>query len=124
MNAKTLGAVTHLFDMVPATQFTFRGERGLQQKNYAVPNPDYGATIWYHLKEKTDKPVRVRITNGKGEVMLDLIGDGKAGLNKVQWNLRKGDGAEAPPVPAGDYEVTLEAAGTKVTKKLKVEAEE
>jgi photosystem II stability/assembly factor-like uncharacterized protein len=125
MNAKMLAAPAYLCDVVPATAFKVREPAAAPAaKTYVAPNPEYGAVIWYHLKDKADTPVRLRIRDGKGEVVADLIGEGTAGLHKVRWDLRRGGDGEKPLVAAGEYEVTLEAGAARVTKKLKVEAEE
>src|SRR5262249_14484587 len=124
LNAKTLAAPAHLFEPVPVTEFLPRPARDLPPKNLTLPNPPYGVAIHYHLKDKVETPVRVRITDGKGEVVMDLIGAGTPGLQQVQWNLRRGAGAEAPLVPAGEYDVTLETGKARVTKRLKIDTDD
>lgn len=51
-------------------------------------NPPYGASINYWLKEKNDS-VQVVIQNEEGDTLRTLKSKGKAGINRVWWNLRE-----------------------------------
>ena len=47
----------HLFDVKPATEFLYRNGRELDpDAHYVAPNPPFGATIYYQLKEKARRP--------------------------------------------------------------------
>ncbi len=123
-------AAAHLFEVKPATAFEVRYGRGLTGgKIYAAPNPPYGATLWYSLKEKTAAPVRVVILDVLGRTLAEMPGSSEAGLRAVQWNLRGGAGVDlsrgARLVPPGDYAARLYVAGQLIAaRKFRVEAEE
>ncbi|MCK7479882.1 MAG: hypothetical protein M0C28_23275 [Candidatus Moduliflexus flocculans] len=51
-------------------------------------NPKYGASISYYLKAAAPEPVTLTILDAKGEVVRTLTGTGRAGLNRVHWDLR------------------------------------
>jgi photosystem II stability/assembly factor-like uncharacterized protein len=105
-------ADAHLFEVKPATAYEERYGRGLAGgKEFTAPNPPYGATLWYSLRQRSAAPVRVVISDPLGRVMADFKGSRAAGLHKVQWNLRGAAGLDllkgARPVPAGDYVARL-----------------
>jgi hypothetical protein len=94
-------------------------------KEFAAPNPPYGVTLWYSLRQRS-APVRVVISDPVGRVMADLKGSRAAGLHKVQWNLRGAAGLDlfqgARPVPAGDYVARL-FVGERLVMARKVRVE-
>jgi hypothetical protein len=77
-----------------------------------TPNEPNGITIAYYLKQPT--PAAVSISDASGKLVRTLTAPATAGLNRALWNL---DDAQGNPAPAGDYTVTLEAAGTKQSGK-------
>ncbi len=129
MTAGVRAEAAHLFEVKPATAYEVRAGRGLAGgKNYAAPNPPYGATLWYSLRERAGAPVRVVIADAGGRALVELPGSREAGLHAVQWNLR---GAGLDParaarlVPHGDYVARLFVAGQMMmARKFRVEAEE
>ncbi len=129
MTAGVRAEAAHLFEVKPATAYEVRAGRGLAGgKNYAAPNPPYGATLWYSLRERAGAPVRVVIADAGGRALVELPGSREAGLHAVQWNLR---GAGLDParaarlVPPGDYVARLFVAGQMMmARKFRVEAEE
>ncbi|MDQ3803465.1 MAG: glycosyl hydrolase [Acidobacteriota bacterium] len=84
----------HLFDVRPALRFTTRFTRyGIGDKVFAGPNPPYGALISYHLREKPDEKMKVKmqILDSQGKLVNELENVAKEkGLNRVSWNLRYG----------------------------------
>jgi photosystem II stability/assembly factor-like uncharacterized protein len=126
---KLLDAPAHLFDVKPATLFQYHGSRGLNGgKNFAAPNPAFGATITYYLREKPLTPVRLSIVDAVGNVIATLNGAQEAGLHRAVWNLRAnaeaGPMRSIPPVTPGDYAVKLELGDQTWSKKVRVEADE
>ncbi len=92
-------------------------------KHFAAPNKPTGARIHYWLRDKVDS-VLIKVENAKGETMAELTGTGKAGINRVTWDLKlkpdvalpnKGEEASEIFVPAGTYSVTV-TAGEHVDK--------
>ncbi len=116
----------HLFEVKPATAFRYRNGRELDPNtHYVAPNPPFGATIYYLLKEKAAGPVLVRITDAHGAVVAELKGEGAAGLHEVQWELRSNQkGADGGLAAPGDYAVRVSAGPLAGEKIIRVEAEE
>jgi photosystem II stability/assembly factor-like uncharacterized protein len=114
-----------VFDVRPAAEFAFRGGRALDAaKNFAAPNPPYGATIYYFLRRKTNGPVKIVVTDRDGAVAAELTGDGEPGLHVVRWDLKNAaaaNGAEAAP---GEYTVRVTAGKQSATKTVRVALEE
>ena len=127
--AKPSDAPAHLFDVKPATLFQYHGSRGLSSgKTYAAPNPAYGATITYYLREKPVTPARLSIVDAVGNVVATLNVAQEAGLHRAVWNLRATAQAgllpPISPVTPGDYAVKLEIGDLSWSKKVRVEADE
>jgi hypothetical protein len=51
-------------------------------------NPAYGAGITYYLKSASPQNVAIAIQDSKGQTIRTLSGPGRAGLNRVYWDLR------------------------------------
>ena len=87
----------HLFGVRPALRFATRFTRyGIGDKQFAAPNPPYGALITYYLKSKPDDKtsISIQILDASGKLVQELDKPAKEkGLNRVTWNLRYG-GAE------------------------------
>jgi photosystem II stability/assembly factor-like uncharacterized protein len=80
----------HLFPPRPAYRFRFKESANSQpQDPGAGQNPEYGASIHYHLKSAVDGPVRVSILDQTGEAVRTLSSPpNTAGINRVHWDLR------------------------------------
>jgi hypothetical protein len=61
---------------------------GAGQKDFSAPSPQHGAEIVYKLATTTRDTVRIVITDAKGDTVRTLPGSGRAGLNRVVWDLR------------------------------------
>ncbi len=122
-----LAAEAHLFDPKPAQVFRQQSPHGsLGPKPYFAPNPQFGATIWYHLRAKLETPVKITVTDPLGNLIQEMTGPQEPGLHAVNWGLRRrttGPGFRGSPtlVAPGDYLVKLTAGATTVTKKIRVE---
>jgi len=106
-------------------------------------NPPYGATVYYRLQGAPDSTttVKVEFLDSKGATLRSFVTRGdstdritaKAGLNSVNWNLRRAaptriagivlfgapvDGGSR--VPPGRYEVRLTHGATVMTKAFEV----
>jgi hypothetical protein len=120
----------HLFDVEPRTQYIYGGMGNYQllgDSHLLRPNEPNAVAVNYYLKAKAAGPVKVTVADPYGQVLADLTGKGEAGLNAVLWFMRvqrpgqqRGGfggfygGRLADP---GEYVVTLDVAGTKLTKK-------
>ena len=93
-----------------------------------------GATVYYFLKAEP-KSVKIVVKDLEGNVVQELNGTAKKGLQKVSWNLtrRQQPGQQAPPpgggmrgrgansVDYGTYKVTLTVDDKDVaTKTVKI----
>jgi photosystem II stability/assembly factor-like uncharacterized protein len=131
MTAEVQDSSAYLFDIQDATQlrlFYHKGNTG--HKIFIAPNPPYGATMTYFLKQKTKKAPVLLIMDKDGQKVAEIKGPKNAGVSRVSWNLRHG----APDIPElgrtrrgrgplvlpGEYDVTLKWDDQEMTKTLKV----
>ncbi len=125
VTAKALSAPAYLFDVKPVTAYQPRGAHGLGQgKNYLAPNPPFGATIYFTLREKANEPVVVTIADALGKTVAELKGTTDSGLQKVQWGLRGAGSRQDGFVPPGDYVARLKVGDQTLLKKFRVESED
>lgn len=116
----------YLFDIEPRTQRIYGGVGNYQllgDSHLFTPNEPNAVVVNYFLKTKAPGPVKVTVADPSGTVLADLTGKGEAGINSVEWNMRgrsaggRGGGMGGAMAAPGEYLVTLEAAGKKMTKK-------
>jgi len=148
---EALGQSTFLYEVKPAVAHNIRYRYGtaVEEINgdmfFRAPNPPYGATISYSLKEAAGRDVKVTITDAGGRTVRSLTGPGTAGLHHVQWDLET-DAAKAQPAPGigpgrdrsavtlserqrrrrvmpATYTATLEVGATRLTRPVVVKAE-
>ncbi len=126
-SGKVLAESAHLFEVKPALKFEYRaGREGADAKSYHAPNPEYGAAIYYLLKNKPNDDVALTIRSFDGKPLAKLNPAREPGLNRVQWNLKTTpeDPKDAAEVKPGEYTVELRAGGQVLSRKVRVEAEE
>jgi photosystem II stability/assembly factor-like uncharacterized protein len=122
LTAEVRATDVHLCAVKPAIAFVLREpEKAAGAREYRAPNPDFGATIYYHLKVPAAGPVTVQIVDDEGKILTKLSGSKEAGLNRVQWNLRP-DGEKKDLVSPGQYQAFLMVGGKMWTTKVRVEA--
>ena len=147
VTADVLKKSAYLFDIEPKARYGF-GPQGMNYKLYgdkflSVPNEPEAIVINYYLKADQPAGAKVTVTDVNGRVMRHFDGPGKAGMNRVLWSLAGGSGrgsggggggggggaegggragTAGPAIPAtvGDYAVTVEVAGEKLTKAARV----
>jgi len=137
MNADVLGQDAYLFEPEETVRWNRYIQAGEQYGEFAkVDNPAPGATIYYYLKGEP-KAVKVVIKDLEGNVVQELTGTAKKGLQKASWNLtRRQDPSQQPAggppggarrggrmnlVDYGSYKVTLSVDGKDIaTKTIKV----
>jgi photosystem II stability/assembly factor-like uncharacterized protein len=129
MNERILDEDFHLFDIEPRTQRVYGGIGNYQllgDSHLFTPNEPNAVVINYYLKDKAAGPVKITVSDPYGQVLADITGPGEAGLNTSQWNMRarqaagrgaRGGNPGGGMVSPGEYVVTLEAGGKKLTKK-------
>jgi len=126
----------HLFSIKPAVQrvtWSFGANDRLFSQRYLItPNEDIGMAIRYYLKTARTEGATAVITDIHGKEVARLKGESAAGINTVYWNMLappapgatgRGGGRGRGPgwapelwAPLGDYVVTLEAGGQKLTQ--------
>ena len=79
----------HLFSVRPA--YRFHEKQAIKTDGPSLSsgtNPAYGSDINYYLKDSTDAKVEVQILSDNNQIIRTLKGTGKAGINRVIWDLR------------------------------------
>jgi hypothetical protein len=89
MTPEVYDSEAHLFEPRPAYRFRFKSTpMDSTQEPSVGQNPPYGAQINYYLKSRAKGRVKVDIFNEAGEKVRTLNGTNKAGINRINWNLR------------------------------------
>jgi photosystem II stability/assembly factor-like uncharacterized protein len=120
-----------LLDVLPATPRIYTGRSyGSGHAIFRAKNPPMGAYINYWVREDTGDAVSVAIAAGAGTVIRELEGPGRAGLNRVVWDLQADKKHRIPDVdeelgqtqfvPAGEYRVTITREKEKAEGKVTV----
>src|SRR5262249_38153352 len=101
MNDAVFSSTAHLFDIRPSTEF-IPNESGwfMGGREFAAPNPEFGAYINYYLKAAVKDDVKITISDAAGKVVRELSGPKEAGLQRVAWDLRT---TPAAPATIGFY---------------------
>jgi photosystem II stability/assembly factor-like uncharacterized protein len=138
MTSTVVNADAHLFAVEPRIQwprrsvgFSIGGDR-----QFVAPNEPAGLVINYLLKTGVPDKIKVRISDPYGAEIAAIDGPAAAGLNSVVWDFRRTSGADAAApaagqrggqrgggmrlAPPGEYVVTIEAAGRKLTARATV----
>lgn len=75
-------------------------------------NPTYGASLHYWLKADARDSVRLTITDASGRVVRSLASMGKAGVNRLHWDLRNEPTAQAKLRAVNPYHPETRHAAT------------
>ena len=89
LTLEELDSDIHLFS--PRSAYRFREVTRSQtfpNDQCSGENPPYGASINYYLKSTKKEKVSIAILNDRGQVVRKLDGPGKAGFNRIWWDLR------------------------------------
>jgi photosystem II stability/assembly factor-like uncharacterized protein len=91
-------ATTYLFPVKPVTLFNFNnsfpggvgGAGSLGERSYSAPNPPFGATLTYHVKDSIPRgrTLSLAIFDSTGARVRDLTVNAKQGLHRATWDLR------------------------------------
>jgi photosystem II stability/assembly factor-like uncharacterized protein len=131
LSAGVLAKDLHLFDTQPAKPRFFRPNEGAwSERFFKAANPPMGARITYWLREHTDEKVSLSIADGTGKTVRELSGPGRAGMNRVVWDLQPDEAQRLPDrdadvghkafVPAGEYRISLTCGKWKASGKVSV----
>jgi photosystem II stability/assembly factor-like uncharacterized protein len=119
-----LAVPLHVFDIKPALLFQYREEHGLTAgKNYLAPNPDFGACIWYHLRDRV-LPGTLIVRDAQGTLLVQLPLHSDPGLHRLCWNLRRGVKDDSPLVSPGTYTAELRVGDQVVRKTFRVQTDD
>ena len=107
--AEQRGTMT-LFPVKPATLFNYnasipggaRGAGALGERSYAAPNPPFGTTLTYYMKDSIPRgrTLTLAIFDSTGKKVRDLAINAKPGLHRVTWDLRMAPGYVLPRTAA------------------------
>jgi photosystem II stability/assembly factor-like uncharacterized protein len=122
LTAEARSRAAYLCQPRPATPFWPKEVEKPANKTYVAPNPAYGAALYYHLAKAAEGPAKVTIKGPDGKTVASLTGPKEAGLHGVLWDMKLGENRGLPK--GGDYGVTLEVGGQKLTTKLRVNGPE
>ena len=126
----------YLFDIEPRARYGF-SEQGMNyhlfgDKYLSVPNEPEAFAINYYLKADAASGAKITVTDSTGRGVRQLDGPAKKGLNRAYANLNgsfggrggrgRGAGPAEGPLAIGEYTVTVEVAGEKLTKPARVRA--
>ena len=130
---KTLDQDVYLFDIKPQAQRVTGGIGNYQllgDSHLMTPNEPNAVAIHYYLKDKAAARVSIKVADPYGQVIRELSGKQEAGMNTMLWDMRAprpqgqrpsgaggGFGLAGGMVDPGEYVVTLETGGKKLTKK-------
>jgi len=126
MKAGVFEEDAYMFDIEPTTQRIYGGIGNYQllgDSHLFTPNEPNAVVINYYLKNRAAGPVKITVADPYGQVLAELNGKGARGINSAQWNMRgraaggRGGGLGGAMADPGEYVVTLEAAGKKMTKR-------
>src|SRR5215471_2319388 len=110
------------------------GYRLSGDRELATPNELNAVAFVYYLKDEAKGKVAITVAKPDGAVIRTLEGTGKAGINRIVWNLAGFNMQLAPDdsgsrpagapvaVPPGEYIVTLQIGERKLTQKAVVRA--
>jgi hypothetical protein len=144
-----MASASHLFELRPAYRFRpITAPSTTYDDPTTGENPPYGASINYYLKAQASGRVTITILDAKGVVVRMLAGTNRAGINRVNWDLRHdpstevrlrtspmyaphivpgpngrvapGTGRQSILAPPGTYTVKLAVDGRESTQPLTV----
>ena len=131
INSSILEQDVHFFQVEPTVQRVTRGWGNYNlygSRHLSTPNEPNVVVFNYYLKEETDGPVKMTISDPNGEILGQLDGPAQAGINKIFWNMRRQRGGDqsqrrsrsGPLVEPGDYVVSLEVVGKTLSEKFRI----
>ncbi len=133
LTSDVMASNTRLFTIEAAEQIRYSNEKGhTGDMIFRGENPAAGAVIDYYLASEQDvDDVSITIHNGSGAQISSVEPLGKAGLNRVAWNLRHanlnvsrgfggGGGMTGPWVLPGQYTVRLTVGDETLEQPVRV----
>ncbi len=136
------GGMMHLFPVKATTLFNYnasvpgglRGAASLGERSFSAPNPPFGSTLTYYIKDSLPKgrALSLAIFDSTGKRVRDLTVNSKQGLHRSTWDLRMAPAYVVPKAPAnrqpsgafvlpGRYTARLTLAGATGTAPAVIE---
>ena len=88
----------YVFPVKPVTLFNYngsvpgglRGAGALGERSFSAPNPPFGSTLTYYVKDSLPKgrSLTLAILDSTGKRIRDLTVNTKAGMHRATWDLR------------------------------------
>jgi photosystem II stability/assembly factor-like uncharacterized protein len=120
MTDEVIASDLHLFAVRPRARRNEGawGNYRLSGDTHALtPNEPNGLVFEYLLREKASGKAAVTVTDAAGLIVRTLEGDAAAGINRVAWN---GLDDKRQPAAPGEYTVTIEVGGRKVSQRARL----
>ena len=123
LSSAVLGKTAYLLDIEPRARYGF-SEQGMNyhlfgDKYIVVPNEPEALVVNYYLKDGASSDAKVTLTDRSGKTLREATGPAKPGLNHALLSLGGSRGRGAAPVTPlaeGEYTVTVDVAGEKLSK--------
>jgi len=129
-----LNEEAHFFQVQPRSlrnEGALGNYRLLGDRHLVTPNEANGLTLVYYLKEQPKEKVAITLSAAGGATLRTLEVTAKAGINRAvigiggssgrpEGDFRPGAGGEVREIPPGEYQVTLQVGGHKLTQKALV----
>lgn len=115
LSQKILEQDFHLFDITPkpinnASERRSWGNYHMTgDAHIRTPNERPGLQLFYYLKEKSDRPLTIRIENMDGKKIVELKTEVTPGIHKIIWGGRN--------IRPGTYRISLSNGESRVEKK-------
>ena len=129
LSADVLGKAAYLFDIEPRARYGF-STQGMNyhlfgDKYIEVPNEPEALVVNYYLAADQSGGAKVTVADASGRALRTIDGPAKHGLNHVLVSLgggggRGGGAGGGQPIAVGEYTVTLDVGGAKISKPAKV----
>ncbi len=94
---------SYLFPVKAVTLYnenaSFPGGRGAAaegERTFSAPNPPFGSTLTYFIRDSVRGPVTLGIFDSTGKKIRDLTASSKQGMHRVTWDLRLAPAYTAP----------------------------
>ncbi len=132
LSDEVLSREVHFFEVEPTVQriaWSFGANDYLfADAHIETRNEPGGMVIQYYLRDPGAGRATVTVSDSDGNEIARLQGETSPGINTVMWNMRpppaaaggRGFGGGSNPldrmVPPGEYEVTLEVGGQRLTR--------
>jgi len=134
LNQDILQKEAHLFSVEPAVQRVTRSWGAYQlygDRHHSTPNEPDVMTLYYYLKNQAAHKVDIKITDLTGNLLCNLEGSSKPGINKVEWDMRSmpsdeqragmGRWARGELQDPGEYLVVMEIGDKRFERRAIIE---